>query len=76
MLGVRLETKLETELRSFVKKTKLTRSEVVKQALQAFFEIKKNQAWHDKKTKEAWEDVCRGEIVDEKAIMRFLDSWE
>ena len=76
MLGVRLENQLEKELKSFAKKKKLTRSEVVKQALQGFLDAEKIQEWHNQKTAEAWQEVCRGEVVDEKDVMKFLDSWE
>lgn len=73
MLGVRLGPDLENRLARFAKKTRQTKSQCAKQALEYFLDTQTDQEWYDRRTMQGFKQIDAGEGIPESKIRQFLD---
>jgi predicted transcriptional regulator len=75
MLGVRLPEDLEERMDQYVSKTKMTKSQFVKKAVNAFLRIEELREEHDRLTLQGLKEIEGGQGVPGEVVMRMLDKW-
>jgi len=76
MLGVRLETELESRLSALAERTHRSKSYHAKIALARYIEQEEAKEKEDRESLIRWEAYKEnGEYIDNKSVIDWLDSW-
>ena len=76
MLGVRLDEQLESRLNALAAKTHRSKSFLAKEALIRYIEEEERKQCENELTMARWQEYQEtGEIVNNEAMMDWLDSW-
>ena len=76
MLGVRLDEQLESRLNALAAKTHRSKSFLAKEALIRYIEEEERKQRENELTMARWQEYQKtGEIVNNEAMMDWLDSW-
>ena len=76
MLGVRLETDLESRLESLAQRTHRSKSYHAKEALKLYIEREEAKEKRDTQSVERWEKYQEDdESISNESMMKYLDSW-
>ena len=73
--SVRLQADIETPLENLAKKLDRSKNYLINQAIKEFLERKTGDEKRWEETLEAIESVQSGNIVDEKSVNQWFDSW-
>lgn len=75
MLGVRIDSDLESKIKKYTKKTGHSKSYVVKEALVEFLRNRTEADRHDRLTLKGWQQVGNGEGLPVDEIYSYLGTW-
>lgn len=75
MLAVRLSEELDDKLEKYVKTNKITKSQLVKQAVSAFLREEELKAYHDKLTLQGLAEIDRGKGIPGHVVFDLLKKW-
>lgn len=75
MLGVRLSEDLEERMDHYVSKAKITKSQFVKKAVDAFLRLEELREEHDRLTLQGLKEIKKGQGIPGDVVMRMLSKW-
>ena len=75
MLAVRLSEELDDKIEKYIKAKKLTKSQLVKQAVSAFLREEELKAYHDERTMQGLKEIDRGKGIPGDVVFDLLSKW-
>ncbi|MBF0104443.1 MAG: CopG family transcriptional regulator [Deltaproteobacteria bacterium] len=75
MLGVRLSEELENKIAEHIKKTNITKSQFVKQAISFFLRQQELKNLHDERTAQGLREIKQGYGIPGTVIFEMLNKW-